>query len=244
MDPSHFQVQVCQRPEGSQLLPEPADRPKGCRCRRRLCLLKGCERLFCPKCPQARYCSSTCQQTAKRWWNQQSSRRYRASEGGRKKRREQSQRQRQRQREQRLATPVEPIAEPVRPAPTEPPLLTAAEPAAASVVAEPAAAGEATAVAAVPTPVAAPVASADVLAWRVGQPPALGCEDCWQRRCARPGCYEWFVVRHEPSSKRFCSVACRLALRRVVDREERYQARRRRMRCERVTKRARLPDTS
>jgi hypothetical protein len=39
-------------------------------------------------------------------------------------------------------------------------------------------------------------------------------------------------------------VACRLALRRVVDREERYQARRRRMRCKRVTKPARPPDTS
>jgi hypothetical protein len=35
-----------------------------------------------------------------------------------------------------------------------------------------------------------------------------------------------------------------LALRRVVDREERYQARRRRMRCERVTTRVRPPDTS
>jgi hypothetical protein len=33
-------------------------------------------------------------------------------------------------------------------------------------------------------------------------------------------------------------------LRRVVDREERYQARRRRMRCKRVTKQARPPDTS
>jgi hypothetical protein len=39
-------------------------------------------------------------------------------------------------------------------------------------------------------------------------------------------------------------VACRLALRRVLDREARYRARRRRMRCERVTKRAQPPDTS
>jgi hypothetical protein len=39
-------------------------------------------------------------------------------------------------------------------------------------------------------------------------------------------------------------VACRLALRRVVDREERYQTRRRRMRCQRVTNRAQPPDTS
>jgi hypothetical protein len=35
-----------------------------------------------------------------------------------------------------------------------------------------------------------------------------------------------------------------LALRRVLDREARYWARRRRLRCERVTKRARPPDTS
>jgi hypothetical protein len=46
---------------------------------------------------------------------------------------------------------------------------------------------------------------------------------------------------HEHSSKRFCSVACRRALRCVLDREVRYQARRR---CERVTRRARPPDTS
>jgi hypothetical protein len=39
-------------------------------------------------------------------------------------------------------------------------------------------------------------------------------------------------------------VACRLALRRVLDRDARYRARRRRRRCEPVTKRARPPDTS
>jgi hypothetical protein len=39
-------------------------------------------------------------------------------------------------------------------------------------------------------------------------------------------------------------VACRLALRRVVDRESRYQARRRPMRCERVTTPGQPPDTS
>jgi hypothetical protein len=33
-------------------------------------------------------------------------------------------------------------------------------------------------------------------------------------------------------------------LRRVVDREARYQARRRRLRCERATGRAQAPDTS
>jgi hypothetical protein len=62
--------------------------------------------------------------------------------------------------------------------------------------------------------------------------------------CHRPGCYELFSLPHEHSGKRFCSLECRLALRRVLDRESRYQARRRRRRCERVTKRARPPDTS
>jgi hypothetical protein len=39
-------------------------------------------------------------------------------------------------------------------------------------------------------------------------------------------------------------MACRLALRRVLDRESRYRARRRHRRGERVTKCARPPDTS
>ena len=72
------------------------------------------------------------------------------------------------------------------------------------------------------------VASADELAPRVGQRPAVGGEDFLQRRCARPGCYVWFGVAHDQCSKRFCSVACRLALRRVLDREARYRARRQR----------------
>jgi hypothetical protein len=73
--------------------------------------------------------------------------------------------------------------------------------------------------------------------------PSVG-EDFSGEPCHRPGCYELFTLPYEQSNKRFCSVACRLALRRVVDREERYVARRRRMRCERVTKQTRPPDTS
>jgi hypothetical protein len=87
-------------------------------------------------------------------------------------------------------------------------------------------------------------ASADVEAPREGQRiPPCG-EDFSGEPCHRPGCYELFTIPHEHSCKRFCSVACRLALRRVLDREARYRARRRRMRCARVTKRARPPDTS
>ena len=69
-------------------------------------------------------------------------------------------------------------------------------------------------------------------------------EDFSGEPCHRPGCYELFSLPHEHSRKRFCSLECRLALRRVLDRESRYQARHRRMRCERVTKETRPPDTS
>ena len=87
-------------------------------------------------------------------------------------------------------------------------------------------------------------ASADEESSREGQRMASASEDFSGRPCDRSGCYELFAIPHEHSCKRFCSVACRLALRRVLDRESRYRARRRRMRCERVTKRARPPDTS
>ena len=87
-------------------------------------------------------------------------------------------------------------------------------------------------------------ASADESALREGQRKAPAGEDFSLRPCARPGCYELFSVAHDHSPKRFCSVACRLALRRVLDREARYRARRRRSRNERMTKRARPPDTS
>jgi hypothetical protein len=87
-------------------------------------------------------------------------------------------------------------------------------------------------------------ASADVTASRVGERIQPGSKNASARPCDRPGCYVLFALPHEPSCKRFCSAACRLALRRVLDREARFRARRRRPRCERVTKRARPPNTS
>jgi len=87
-------------------------------------------------------------------------------------------------------------------------------------------------------------ASADADSPREGQRIASVQEDFSGKPCARPGCYELFKLPYEHSRKRFCSVACRLALRCVVDREEEYQARRRHMHCERVTKQTRSPDTS
>jgi hypothetical protein len=176
VDRSHF---VCHNGE----------RPEGCRHRPRRCLLKGCERLFRPRRPQARYCSAGCQQAARRWRRRQASRRYRASDSGRERRRDQARRYRQRLLERQTAS--------------------------------------------------AAVALPDE-----GQRPASPSEDFSTRRCERPGCYEHFSIKHEHSCRRFCSVMCRLALRRVLDRESRYRARCRHRRSERVTRRARPPDTS
>ena len=176
MHQSHFVWQIGERPEA-------------CHHRPRRCLLKGCERLFWPRRPQARYCSEVCRQAAERWRRWQSSQRYRASDHGRERRQEQSRRYRQRLRErQAVAAAVDPPRE--------------------------------------------------------GQRAGSASADLPTRPCDRPGCYELFSVVHEHSCKRFCSVACRLALRRVLDREARYRARRRRLRGERLTKRARPPDTS
>jgi hypothetical protein len=87
-------------------------------------------------------------------------------------------------------------------------------------------------------------ASADGNSPREGQRIQPAGEDFSGKPCVRPGCYELFKLPYEHSNKRFCSVACRLALRRVVDREARYQARRRPMHCERVTTQGQPPDTS
>jgi hypothetical protein len=87
-------------------------------------------------------------------------------------------------------------------------------------------------------------ASADAAAPREGERIQPGHKNSSAQPCQRPGCYELFTLPHEHSGKRFCSIACRLALRRVLDRETRYQARHRRPRCERVTRRPRSPDSS
>jgi hypothetical protein len=87
-------------------------------------------------------------------------------------------------------------------------------------------------------------ASADAEEPREGQRIPPSGEDFSGAPCHRPGCYELFTPPHEHSCQRFCSLECRLALRRVLDRESRYQARRRPMRCERVTTPGQPPDTS
>jgi hypothetical protein len=69
--------------------------------RRRRCLLKGCERFFEPRWPQARYCGPACQQAAKRWRSWRAGQTWRKTDSGRQCRRRQSCRYRQRVRERR-----------------------------------------------------------------------------------------------------------------------------------------------
>ena len=64
--------------------------------RRRVCLLKGCERGFRPVHPLTRYCSRECREEARRWREWKARHRYRQSEGGKQKRRAQSRRYRMR----------------------------------------------------------------------------------------------------------------------------------------------------
>lgn len=74
--------------------------------RRRVCLLKGCERRFRPVHPLARYCSQECREEARRWREWKARHRYRQSEGGKQKRRAQSRRYRMRCQRVREARPT------------------------------------------------------------------------------------------------------------------------------------------
>ena len=87
-------------------------------------------------------------------------------------------------------------------------------------------------------------APTEELVEREGKRPAPSSENFAERMCDRPGCYVVFDVQHKHSSRRFCSVACCLALRRVLDREARYRRRRRRWRRQRLGWRIGPPDTS
>lgn len=79
----------------------PTQAPGG---RRRLCLLKGCERPFRPPHPLSRYCSESCRQDARRWSQRRANQQYRATEHGRCQRRDQSRRRRLRARERSRAS--------------------------------------------------------------------------------------------------------------------------------------------
>ncbi len=67
-----------------------------CHPRRRMCLLKGCERKFHPVHPLSRYCSDSCRQAARRWSRRLANQRYRGSQPGKARRRAQCRRYRER----------------------------------------------------------------------------------------------------------------------------------------------------
>ena len=67
--------------------------------RRRVCLLKGCEQVFRPQQPLARYCSEACREQARRWRQWKARRRYRQSPNGQQKRQAQSRHYRERRKD-------------------------------------------------------------------------------------------------------------------------------------------------
>ena len=98
--------------EDSTLPPEDREpgQPPGRRPRTRCCLLKGCERRFCPQRARQRYCSDECRQAARRWSQWKAQQNYRATAVGKERRSGQSRRYRQRLRNRQPATPEEPEA--------------------------------------------------------------------------------------------------------------------------------------
>lgn len=102
--------------EDSTLPPEDreAGQPPGRRPRTRCCLLKGCERRFCPQRARQRYCSDECRRAARRWsrWKAQQS--YRATAVGKERRNGQSRRYRERVRNRQPAAPVEAVPDAAR----------------------------------------------------------------------------------------------------------------------------------
>ena len=142
-------------------------RQVACHCRPRICLLKGCERWFCPLRSSERYCSEACCDAAREWSTWQAARRYRASDKGKERRRQQSCRYRERVRERRYAAQEQPVA----------------------------------------------------------------CEGHQEGAtsekipCARPGCYRLFPPHRRSPLRKFCCTLCRDALRRVRQREARWQRR-------------------
>jgi hypothetical protein len=83
-----------QAPPKAPWRPRRARRPRS-----RVCLLKGCGRIFRPQQPMARYCSEACQAEARRWRQWKARRRYRQSPNGRQKRQAQSRRYRERRKQ-------------------------------------------------------------------------------------------------------------------------------------------------
>lgn len=129
--------------------------------RSRRCLLKGCESIFRPRNPLARYSCSACREAARQWRKWKAQQRYRKSPNGRQKRQAQSHRNRDRHK-------------------------------------------------------------------TAGSTRKTTCS-CAARvipigffSCDRPGCYQVFQRTTRSPRQRFCSLACRLALERVLKRERHW----------------------
>jgi predicted nucleic acid-binding Zn ribbon protein len=164
------------------------------------CLLKGCECWFLSRWPQARYCSAACKSAAGYWRVWLANQVYRASDQGKERRREQSRRYRDRVR-QRTS-----LAESAPP-------TTSIEPASPVIEAESHPEDD--------PPSASPAVSE-------GERPAGIPEKSCGLPCHRPGCYVIFPAAVGPHDQKFCSAACRRALRRVRQRKARLRHRRRR----------------
>jgi len=107
--------------------------------RSRVCLLKGCGRVYRPQHPLNRYCSEACRERA-RWWREwKARRRYRQSAGCKQKRRAQSRRYRERRKDRKPHSGGNARVIPskfffvllrppwvLRPFPADPPITTAA----------------------------------------------------------------------------------------------------------------------
>ena len=202
------------------------------------CLLKGCERWFLPRWPQARYCGKACREAARSWQIWYANQRYRAGDQGKERRRDQSRRYRERRRQRPPpadAPPPIPYLEPfssVTDAATLPRVVPHHEPASPVIDA-------ATLPGVVPHhEPASPVIDAATLP-RVEPPPAVTAAREGERPresaqkscglpCSRPGCYVVFLPSPRCPDQNFCSGSCRQALRRVRQREARLRHRRRR----------------
>ena len=79
---------------------ETARRRGGPRARR--CLLKGCERRFCPRQSRQRYCCGECRKAAEAWSRWKAQQRYRAAAAGKQRRNGQSRRYRERVKNRKL----------------------------------------------------------------------------------------------------------------------------------------------
>jgi len=149
-------------PEKQRLREPPSLTRRARRPRSRMCLLKGCESVFRPQRPLARYCRAACREAARQWRKWKAQQRYRKSPNGRQKRQAQCRRNRERQKAKESARKIDSAG-------------------AARVI---------------------PIGFFS---------------------CDRPGCYRVFKRTRRSPQQRFCSLACRLALERVVKRERRWR---------------------